>query len=258
MKKFYISLIIILFIFLFSINTMASSLSWYCKRNNNHMQPVLGNDLKITESYDVYWCDKNHTSMEESDKVIYLTFDAGYENGNIEKILDALKSENITATFFILDNMIIKNKALVKRMIDEGHTVANHTLKHKDMSKINSIEEFEKELLALEELFKESYGVEMPKYYRPPEGKFTEENLKWAQDLGYKTIMWSFAYADWDNNNQPSNEYAMNKILNNIHNGEVMLLHPTSSTNAEIMQELVINLKKQGFRFGSMDELCAF
>ena len=258
MKKICEIICFLICINLFVISTNASALSWYCKRNNTHTQPELGKDLKIAENYDVYWCDKNHTSMIDDDKVIYLTFDAGYENGNIEKILDALKEENVKATFFILDNMIIKNHDLVKRMIDEGHTVANHTLKHKDMSKITNIIDFEKELSSLEKLYEEAFGISMSKYYRPPEGRFTEENLKYAQDLGYKTVMWSFAYADWDNNNQPSCEYALNKILNNIHNGEVMLLHPTSSTNAKIMSSLIKELKKQDFRFGDMDELCAF
>ena len=258
MKKFLFCISVLIFLNFLSLNSYASALSWYCKRNDCHAQPQLGSDLKIAENYDVYWCDKNHTSMLEDDKVIYLTFDAGYENGNIEKILDALKEEKVSATFFILDNMIIKNCDIVKRMIDEGHTVANHTLRHKDMSKITNIEDFEKELSSLEELYEKTYGVKMSKYYRPPEGKFTELNLKYAQDLGYKTIMWSFAYADWDNDNQPSCEYALNKILNNVHNGEVMLLHPTSSTNAQIMPTLIKELKKQGFRFGRMDELCAF
>jgi peptidoglycan-N-acetylmuramic acid deacetylase len=243
---------------LFTFGSNAKALSWYCKRNNEHEQPLLGNDLKLAENYDVYWCDKNHIDMSDDDKVIYLTFDAGYENGNIAKILDVLKQENAYATFFILDNIILKNQDVVKRMIDEGHTVANHTLRHKDMSTITNIVDFEKELKSLEELFEKTYGVSMSKYYRPPEGKFTEENLKYAQDLGYKTIMWSFAYADWDNKNQPSCEYALNKILSNIHNGEVMLLHPTSTTNAEIMSSLIKELKAQGFRFGDMDELCAF
>lgn len=258
MKKYLLSICAIFLLLLFSINISASALSWYCKRNNCHTQPELGKDLKIAENYDVYWCDKNHTSMLDDDKVIYLTFDAGYENGNVEKILDALKAESVTATFFILDNMIIKNCDIVKRMIEEGHTVANHTLKHKDMSKITNINDFENELSSLEKLFEKEFSVKMAKYYRPPEGKFTEANLKYAQDLGYKTIMWSFAYADWDNSNQPSCEYALNKILNNVHNGEVMLLHPTSATNAEIMPALIKELKKQGFRFGDMDELCAF
>ncbi len=259
MKKNKIIIFILMVLYLFTLYINASgALSWYCIRNNTHAQPRLGNDLKLAEQYEVYWCDKNHTSFEESDKVIYLTFDAGYENGNIEKILNVLKEENVVATFFILDNMIIKNKALVKRMIEEGHIVANHTLNHKDMTKINNIEDFERELVSLERLFEEAYGEKMPKYYRPPEGKFSEENLKWAQDLGYKTIMWSFAYADWDNQNQSSKEYALNKIFNNLHNGEVMLLHPTSTTNADIMQEMIQGLKKMGFRFGEMNELCAF
>jgi len=259
LKKIGFSIVLIILVITFSTNIDASSaLSWYCKRNTTHNQPELGKDLQIAEKYDVYWCDKSHTSINDMDKVIYLTFDAGYENGNIEKILNVLKEENVAATFFILDNMIAKNKDLVKRMIDEGHTVANHTFKHKDMSKINNIDDFEKELSLLEELYEKSFGLKMKKYYRPPEGKFTEENLKWAQDLGYKTIMWSFAYADWDNNNQPSEEYALNKILSNLHNGEVLLLHPTSATNANIMKPLIEKIKEKGFRFGDMDELCAF
>lgn len=259
MKIKQISLLMLLALILFTINVNGNRVfSWYCIRNKNHMQPELGKDLKIAEGFDVYWCDKNHTDYQDEDKVIYLTFDAGYENGNIEKILDVLKEENVCSAFFVLDNVILKNKQLVKRMIDEGHIVANHTLKHKDMSKINNIDEFEAELTSLEQLYKESFNVDMKKYYRPPEGKFSEENLRWAQDLGYKTVMWSFAYADWDNNNQPSKEYAMNKILDNLHNGEVILMHPTSDTNAKIMSELIKKLKATGFRFGDLDELCAY
>ena len=124
------------------------------------------------------------------------------------------------------------------------------------MTKMKSIDEFAKELYSLEELYEENFGVKMQKYYRPPEGKFNEENLKWATELGYKTVMWSFAYADWDNGRQPSAENAMRKILDNVHNGEVMLLHPTSSTNAKILKSLICELKSQGFRFGTLDELC--
>ena len=258
MKKIIGLLFVIINILTLVTNSSAVVSSWYCKRNNTHTQPILGSDLKIAENYDVYWCDKNHVLMDDEDKVIYITFDAGYENGNVEKILDVLKQENVKASFFILDNLILKNESLVKRMIDEGHIVGNHTLKHKDMSKITNIEDFEKELSALEELYKKTFGCDMSKYYRPPEGKFSEQNLKWAQDLGYKTVMWSFAYADWDNSNQPSKESALNKILNNIHNGEVMLLHPTSSTNAQILKDVIVELKKQGFRFGELDELCAY
>ena len=247
----------VLLIFTFVLPVSASEcIGWYCKRNREHKQPVLDGKLSMAENYEVYWCDKKHKSMDDDDKVIYLTFDAGYENGNIEKILDTLKEEDVKGAFFILDNMIYKNKSLVKRMIDEGHTVGNHTSKHKDMTKMQCKDDFAKELYSLEELYEENFGMKMQKYYRPPEGKLNEENLKWATELGYKTVMWSFAYADWDNGRQPSAENAMRKILDNVHNGEVMLLHPTSSTNAKILKSLICELKSQGFRFGTLDELC--
>ena len=250
----FLSLIVSLFMII-SVNAKGN-VSWYCQRKKDHTQPTLSNELSYVEQYDVFWCDKKHSKMEDDDKVIYLTFDAGYENGNIKKIVDVLKKENVKATFFILDNMILKNHSLVKEMVDDGHVIANHTMKHKDMTKMTNKEDFAKELSALEELYCQAYGKEMPKYYRPPEGKLCEQNLRWAEELGYKTVMWSFAYADWDNDKQPTHEYAVKKILDNIHNGEVMLLHPTSSTNAEILEEIIVELKKQGFRFDTVEGLC--
>ena len=239
-----------------SISAKSNSVSWYCLRKKDHTQPTLSNELSFVKNYDVYWCDKKSCDYNDEEKVIYLTFDAGYENGNIEKILNVLKSEDVKATFFILDNMILKNETLVRRMIDDGHCVANHTVKHKDMTKLGSIDAFREELEALERLYKSAFGLNMPKLYRPPEGKISEENLKWAQELGYKTVMWSFAYADWDNEKQPSREYAMAKIMENLHNGEIMLLHPTSQTNAQIMCEVIRELKSRGYRFCTIEELC--
>ncbi|MBQ8545788.1 MAG: polysaccharide deacetylase family protein [Clostridia bacterium] len=256
MKKIHGLLSILLFFVLLVNISSATSVSWYCSRMKNHIQPTLGSDLLFSSKYNVFWCDERYPSIEDEEKVIYLTFDAGYENGNVEKIIDILNEENVKGAFFILDNLILKNQDLVKKMIESGHTVANHTLKHKDMTKIKSKEEFAKELSSLEELYYNTFGENMPRYYRPPEGKLNEENLSWADELGYKTIMWSFAYADWDNGKQPSKEYALNKIMENIHNGEVMLLHPTSKTNAEILKEVIVKLKDQGFRFGTLDELC--
>ena len=241
-------------IFIIAIETF--SVSWYCKKTKDHTQPALGCDLKCAEQYGAFWRDKKHTNMSDDDKVIYLTFDAGYENGNIEKILDVLKAEEICGNFFILSNLVNKNLELVNRMVDEGHTVANHTARHKNMSKIKNKQDFEKELKDLETLFKEKTGAEIKKYYRPPEGEFSEENLKWAEEMGYKTVFWSFAYADWDNSKQICKETALKKILDNIHNGEVLLLHPTSETNAAIMPDLIKALKEKGFRFGDLDELC--
>jgi len=225
--------------------------NWYFKKNLNHCPPPLPCEFSFIEKYDCYYLDKK----AKDEKVIYLTFDAGYENGNVEKVLDTLKKHNVPAAFFILDNLIYRNCDLVKRMANEGHIVANHTKNHPDMTKIEDKDKFEKQLKDLADLYKEKIGKEMPKYYRPPEGRFSEQNLRYAKELGYKTIFWSFAYADWDNGNQPCPEKALKKILAHTHNGEVLLLHPTSSTNAAILDELITTLKKQGYRFGTLDEL---
>jgi peptidoglycan-N-acetylmuramic acid deacetylase len=157
--------------------------------------------------------------------------------------------------FFILKHLIESDKELVVRMANEGHTVCNHTARHKDMTKIQDPQEFYAELKALEDIFFENTGRHMPKYYRPPEGKFSLQNLMTANELGYKTIFWSFAYADWDNNHQMSNEAAKKKILSNIHNGAILLLHPTSATNAAILKDIINELKLQGYSFGTLDEL---
>ena len=253
MKRFLFIFISLILVFA-NLNTVYSA-SWCCKRTKDHSQPPLSDDLKFVSPYSLYWKDENHSEICSDEKVIYLTFDAGYENGNVEKILNLLNEENVQGAFFILENLILKNEDLVKKMIDSGHIVANHTSTHKDVSKISQ-EEMICEIKNLEELYKSTYGKEMPKYFRPPEGKFNEENLRWLSENGYKTVMWSFAYADWDNRNQPSNEYAYKKIIENVHNGEVMLLHPNSKTNADILQRVIKDLKAQGFRFGTLDELC--
>ena len=189
------------------------------------------------------------------EKVLYLTFDAGYENGCTEKILDVLKKHNIPAAFFLVGNYIEKNADLVRRMVEEGHIVGNHTMHHPDMSKLSDKEAFSKELKALEELFKETTGKELPKYYRPPQGIYSKENLKMAQELGYKTVFWSLAYADWNNDSQPTKEAAFSKLIPRIHNGAVVLLHSTSKTNAEILDELLTKWKEIGYSFQSIDAL---
>ena len=240
----------------FIINTLAAPefFSWYCIRAKDHVQPKCESNMSFIEKYEGYYLDKNHTDYG-SEKVIYLTFDAGYENGNIEKILDILKEREVPAAFFVLSNIIKKDTPLIKRMAEEGHTVCNHTASHRDMTKIKNIDEFKSELEALESVYKEYTGLDMAKFYRPPEGKFSEQNLQFAKELGYKTIFWSFAYADWDNAKQPSPESAYNLIMSNIHNGAILLLHPTSSTNAEILGRVIDDLKIQGFTFGTLDQL---
>ena len=190
-------------------------------------------------------------------KVLYLTFDAGYENGQTEKILDTLKKHNVKAAFFLVGNYIERNPDLVRRMVAEGHLVGNHTMHHPDMSKISSVGAFSKELADLEALYKETVGSEMPKYYRPPQGVYSEENLKMAQQLGYKTVFWSLAYADWDNNNQPTGQQALDKLLPRTHNGAVILLHSTSKTNGEILDELLTRWKEMGYEFRGIQEIFA-
>lgn len=231
-----------------SVTVMNESSGWYCQHMKDGARPPLPPEMSYITKHGGYY-------IGEDEKVIYLTFDAGYENGNVEKILDTLKQENVPGAFFILDNLAKTNTDLVKRMADEGHTVCNHTAKHKDMTKMTSKEDFAAELKAMEDVYREKIGCEIAKYYRPPEGKFNEQNLAWADELGYKTIFWSFAYADWDNANQMSREKAIEKIISNTHNGEVILLHPTSKTNAEILPELIAKWREMGFSFGTLDEL---
>jgi peptidoglycan-N-acetylmuramic acid deacetylase len=187
--------------------------------------------------------------------VIYLTFDAGYENGSTEKILDTLKKHEVPAAFFLVGNYIEQNADLVRRMANEGHIVGNHTMHHPDMSKITDKAAFQKELEDLEKLYHNVTGEELPKYYRPPQGTYSEENLQMAKDLGYKTVFWSLAYVDWNNNKQPTKEQAFSKLIPRIHNGAVVLLHSTSATNAEILDELLTKWKEMGYTFGNVEEL---
>ena len=192
---------------------------------------------------------------DTSKKVIYLTFDAGYENGSTEKILDALKKHNVKAAFFLVGNYLEQNADLVRRMVSEGHIVGNHTMHHPDMSKISGPAAFQKELSDLETLFKQITGKEMPKYYRPPQGIYSEENLQMAKEMGYKTVFWSLAYVDWNNDAQPTAEQAYRKLLPRTHNGAVVLLHSTSKTNGEILDELLTKWEEMGYTFASVDAL---
>ncbi len=188
-------------------------------------------------------------------KVIYLTFDAGYENGCTAKILDALKKHNAPAAFFLVGNYIEKNADLVRRMVDEGHIVGNHTMHHYDMSKLSDKAAFSKELTDLEALFRQTTGKELPKFYRPPQGIYSQSNLEMAKELGYKTVFWSLAYVDWRNDAQPTAEEAYQKLLPRIHDGAVVLLHSTSQTNAAILNDLLTKWEAMGYTFGSITEL---
>ncbi len=207
--------------------------------------------IDFNEKYSKY----NAISMAKTDnnnkdkKTIYLTFDQGYENGYTAKILDTLKKKKVKATFFILQDYAEKNPELVKRMIDEGHTVGNHSVSHPSMPEI-SVEEAKQEIMGLHNYVKEKFGYEMTEF-RPPKGEFSERTLQLANECGYKTVMWSFAYADWDVDNQPDKAEALEKVTNAKHNGAIYLLHSVSKTNAEILGDVIDNLKKDGYTFKS-------
>lgn len=225
--------------------------SWGLSFRQEGMPPIGNAGVDQLKRYDAVYIG------DTAKKTLYLTFDAGYENGCTGKILDTLKKHNVKAAFFLVGNYIEKNADLVRRMVDEGHTVGNHTMHHYDMSKIADKDAFSKELGDLETLFREATGKELPKFYRPPQGIYSEDNLKMAQELGYKTVFWSLAYVDWNRDAQPSREQAFSKLLPRTHNGAVVLLHSTSQTNAEILDELLTKWEEQGYTFGTVEELFA-
>lgn len=215
-------------------------------------QPPTGNvTSEELKKYDAYYIG------DTGKKVIYLTFDAGYENGNTPAILEALKKHNAHATFFIVGNYIKTSPELVKQMVEEGHQVANHTYNHPNMSSISSKEAFEKEITSLETEYEAVTGQKMTKYYRPPQGKYSTKNLEMAKDMGYKTFFWSLAYVDWYQDKQPTKEEAFKKLLTRIHPGAIVLLHSTSKTNGAIMDELLTKWEEMGYTFGVLDDIVA-
>lgn len=255
-KKFLIiiSTVIVLIVALFLFNgnsatTPTSSKSWGLSFPESGKLPVGNATPEYLKKYNAYY------SGNVEEKKVYLTFDAGYEAGYTEKILEALKKQNVSATFFIVGTYIRDNPDLVKKMVDDGHIVGNHTQSHPDMSKMSTLEDFKKQICPVEEKYKELIGEEMPKFYRPPQGVFSEMNLEMAQGMGYKTIFWSVAYVDWYKDDQPSKETAFNTLLPRIHPGAIILLHSTSKTNLEILEEFIVKVKDAGYTFGTLDEL---
>lgn len=225
--------------------------NWGLGFGESGKRPTGNSSAEELAKYNAYYvCDTE-------EKIIYLTFDCGYENGNTEAILDALKKHNAPATFFVVGHFLESAPDLVKRMVAEGHTVGNHTYHHPDMSKISDAAAFQKEMDDVRSLYKEVVGEEMPMYYRPPQGKYSEANLQMAKDLGYFTFFWSLAYVDWNVDNQPSHEEAFTKLTKRVHPGAIVLLHNTSKTNGEILDELLGKWEDMGYTFGSLEELTA-
>ena len=223
--------------------------NWGLSFQQEGQPPIANATAQDLEKYDAYYTGSS------DEKVIYLTFDAGFENGNTPAILDALKKHNVPATFFVVGTFITTNPDLVKRMVEEGHTVGNHTYHHPDMSKISTKEAFQKELNDVADVYQKITGKEMIKFYRPPQGKYSESNLQMAKELGYKTFFWSLAYVDWYENDQPTKEEAFEKLLGRIHPGAVVLLHSTSKTNGEILDELLTKWEEMGYTFKPLSDL---
>ena len=230
-----------------STNLSNKKIGWGIKRNNNHQQPDLGKEnRKILEE------NKGIAMGNNEKKYIYLTFDEGYEAGYTKQILETLKENEVKATFFITAHYLNTQPELVKQMIDEGHIVGNHTVNHKSMPDIDN-DTIKKEVMDLHTAVYEKFGYEM-KYIRPPKGEYSERTIDYTNSLGYKTVMWSFAYDDWDENKQGREEYGKKKILDNVHNGEVILLHSTSKDNSNILDYCIKEIKNMGYEFKSLDE----
>ena len=222
-------------------------IDWFFIPNDEFRTPEINDKLKFKLSdYDAIY----NGPTSSKNKSLYLTFDEGYENGYTDEILDVLKEKNVKAIFFVTSHYIVYSPDTVKRMVDEGHIVANHTKHHYSMPSVTySSEVFNKELADVENRFKELTNQDMVKLFRPPMGKYSEKSLSMTKDLGYKTVFWSFAYGDYDVNSQPSPEYAKKHILGHLHDGSILLLHAISKTNANILGDVIDEARKSGYEF---------
>lgn len=232
-----------------ALPSSSQSSNWGLSFQEEGKRPVGNATIEELSRYNAFYAENTE------EKKIYLTFDAGYENGNTPAILDALKKHEAPATFFVVGNFISENQELIKRMEAEGHIVGNHTMTHPDMSKISTQESFQKELSGVEDIYKEITGKEMTKFYRPPQGIYSTLNLSMAKEMGYHTFFWSLAYVDWYQDNQPDSQEAIEKLTRRIHPGAIVLLHSTSSTNAQILDELLNKWEDMGYSFHSLNEL---
>lgn len=233
----------------FAVETSSQSSSWGLSFQEEGKRPVGNATVEELKQYDAYY------AADTEEKVIYLTFDCGYENGNMPAILTALKKHEVSAAFFVVGNFLTDQPELVKRMVAEGHTICNHTFTHPDMSKISTKDTFSKELQQVEEAYEKIVGEPMMKFYRPPQGIYSTSNLQMAKDMGYHTFFWSLAYVDWYQDQQPTHEEAFQKLLGRIHPGAIVLLHSTSRTNAEILDELLTDWEEMGYHFDTLENL---
>lgn len=251
-KHFFAFVILMVCILQYSLYSQATTLSnellaWGFRRGENHEQSILDTEsAKVIDEYDGI-----ALGNKDSNK-IYLTFDCGYEAGYTEKILDVLAENNVKATFFITAHYLNTAEDIVKRMIEEGHIVGNHTVNHKCLPNISD-DEIKEEIMKLHNAVYEKFGYEMT-YFRPPKGEFSERVIDIASKLNYTTVMWSSAYDDWDETKQNREEYGKNKIVSNVHNGCVLLLHATSKDNSVILCDVINEIKNMGYEFKNINE----
>ena len=230
-------------------SSAAQSTGWGLSFQEEGKRPAGNASIDDLKQYNAYY------ASDTDQKIIYLTFDAGYENGNTPAILDALKKHQAPAVFFVVGNFIKDNPDLIRRILAEGHIIGNHTMTHPDLPQISSMDAFQKELQDVEELYTSLTGEAMTKFYRPPQGIYSTQNLSMARELGYHTFFWSLAYVDWYQDNQPDPQEAIAKLTKRIHPGAIVLLHSTSSTNAQILDELLDKWEEMGYSFHSLNEL---
>lgn len=246
-RKFFYGLCLMFLSFFMLPGLNANAYGYGYQKNNIHQQPNIGKYQQEIEGTDSFYVGNNE------DKTLYLTFDAGYDNGNLSKILDVLKEKDIKATFFITGDFAVRESKLLKRIVSEGHIVGNHTYHHKNITRLDRAK-IKEELDFLNDKYKEIIGTDMPKYFRPPEGQFDKRSLLDIKELGYKTFFWSIAYDDWNTKNQKGIEYAYNKIMDNLHNGAIILLHTVSSDNANVLSKVIDDSRNLGYEFKNLDQ----
>jgi len=222
-----------------------TSLSWWFTRNQQHQTPSINQEAaQLISPNNAFYVIPNNS------KKIYLTFDNGYELGYTSKILDTLNRKKVKAAFFITGQFIQTQPDLVKRMQASGHLVCNHTWSHPDLASISQ-DKFNQEVKSLEQKYFELTGAQIAHYLRPPMGNYSPDSLKWAKEIGYSSVFWSIAFADWDPNKQPGAAYSHKHVLDNIHPGAVILLHAVSESNTEALEQIITDLQAQGYVFST-------
>ena len=243
----FTTFLFIISFYIFCLQISVEAAGWGFSKNPNHLPPEIGKYADVIKDTNSYYIG--------DEKNIYLTFDAGYDNGNLEGILDVLKNKKVKATFFVTGDFVNRFSDLTKRMVEEGHIVANHSYSHRSITSLNN-EELASDLSKLENDFKNVTGVEMVKVFRPPKGEFDRKSLISLKELGYKTVFWSIAYADWAKEHQRGKDYSYTSVINNLHPGAIILMHTVSTSNKEALPDIIDEIRKQGYEFSDVTKLC--